>query len=120
MRRATWILWLMLALLPLRSWAVAGMGLPQALPDRVEAVVMTHDADAPAAAAMPCHEGGAQAEGSSTCESCDWCHAALGTAPEGVVPGKPPIAEAPFVAPQRDTGRPPVGGLERPPRNLLA
>ena len=32
MRRATWIVWLMLALLPLRGWAVAGMGVPTSLP----------------------------------------------------------------------------------------
>jgi hypothetical protein len=30
------------------------------------------------------------------------------------------MADAPIVTPQRDTGRPAVGGLERPPRNLLA
>ena len=38
MRRPTWILWLMLALLPLRGWAVAGMAMPEPAP----AVVAAH------------------------------------------------------------------------------
>lgn len=73
MRRATVILWLMLALLPLRGWAVASMGLPAAAGG---GVALT------APAAMPCHQAvdAAEASGSkaaSHCQACDWCHAAL-------------------------------------------
>lgn len=119
MRRATWILWLMLALLPLRGWAVAGMGLPQAAHEVPMSVAMADEA-APSTAAMPCHQANADAESGASCQACDWCHAAMGTAPDVLVPGRPPLADAPRVAPQRDTGRPAVGGLERPPRNLAS
>ena len=119
MRRATWILWLMLALLPLRSWAVAGMGMPQAAHAGTVSVAMADEATT-STPAMPCHQGGAESDSGSTCQACDWCHAAMGTAPEVLVPGKPPMADAPTLTPQRDTGRPTPGGLERPPRSFLA
>jgi len=115
MRRATVILWLMLALLPLRGWAVASMGLPAA----GGSVALA------APAAMPCHQAVDEAEASgsaaaSHCQACDWCHAALGLAAPVVMAGSAAPAVQPAPALVRDTGRPAVGGLDRPPRPLLA
>lgn len=119
MRRATWILCLMLALLPLRSWAVASMGLPQVAKAPAAALSADHAA-ASEAALPPCHQVDADGGAPSNCQSCDWCHAAIGIAPrcESVAVALP--AEAPTPALARDTGQPAIGGLDRPPRNVLA
>lgn len=119
MRRATWILCLMLALLPLRSWAVASMGLPQVAKAPAASLSADHAA-ASEAALPPCHQGDADGGAPSNCQSCDWCHAAIGIAPrcESVAVALP--AEAPTPALARDTGQPAIGGLDRPPRNVLA
>ncbi len=120
MRRATWILWLMMALLPLRGWAVGVMGLPTA-PAVVAQALASEAASAPAAAAHPpCHEAATPAAALGTCQSCDWCHATL------ALPTSLPVATLDLpVAPPRpiaaqDTGRRMIGGLERPPRGRLA
>ena len=75
MRRSHWILWLMLALLPLRGWAFAAMAIP--------AVGQPPDASAAASALPPCHEqlgsrgDHEQAEGSGhNCTLCEICHGA--------------------------------------------
>lgn len=117
MRRATWILWLMLALLPLRGWAVASMGLPMS--DAAPAVV-TAAADPAPGFQAPCHDMTGDAVAGSACQACDWCHAAMGLAPPGDCPVASPPTVAPLPALVRDTGRHAVGGLERPPRSLLA
>lgn len=140
MRRPTWILWLMLALLPLRGWAVAGM----AMPEPVRAAVMAHQAAASVGDAVdamndaahhtpdtsalrPCHStpGAQDNSGDSTpvgsaCTACDVCHAAWGLAPSVAVVLTPPPTCAPAVMAQRDTGRAAVSGLDRPPRSLRA
>lgn len=119
MRRTTWILCLMLALLPLRSWAVASMGLPQL--DATTTVALAADHAAASTEALPpCHQGDADRGTPSSCQSCDWCHAAIGLVPrcESVAVALP--AEAPLPSVVRDTGRPAIGGLDRPPRNVLA
>lgn len=120
MRRATWILCLMLALLPLRSWAVASMGLPQATGAPAVALSADHNAATSEAALPPCHQSDADGGAPSSCQSCDWCHAAIGIVPrcESVAVALP--AEAPIPALARDTGQPAIGGLDRPPRNVLA
>ncbi|MES2957090.1 MAG: hypothetical protein V4792_02830 [Pseudomonadota bacterium] len=120
MRRATWILWLMLALLPLRGWAVAAMGVPTAA-QSAAAAVQVEDASSTqhGAALPPCHaDSSDDGTATTTCQACDWCHAALGIAAdvalvETVLPDDPP-------APARvaDTGRRAPGGLDRPPRTL--
>jgi hypothetical protein len=125
MRRATWILLLMLALLPLRGWAVASMGLP--VPASSHAAIVQPDA-MPAefpvmAGGMPCHQvmaDGAMDAGSTTCQACDACHTALGTAPQALHVGDLLPSNAPVVRVARDTGRPAIDGLERPPRSVLA
>ncbi|MDP1791244.1 MAG: hypothetical protein Q8L12_11770 [Methylibium sp.] len=109
----------MLALLPLRSWAVASMGLPQASEAPPIALSADHDA-ASAAVLPPCHQSDADGGAPSNCQSCDWCHAAIGIVPrcESVAVALP--VEAPIPALARDTGQPAIGGLDRPPRNVLA
>lgn len=117
MRRATWILWLMLALLPLRGWAMATMGLPAVGPT---SVVASAEADT---VVPPCHQqaaGASEADAGTNCLACDWCHAALALPARVVLDGVHAPAAAPRVQPARDTGRPSIGGLDRPPRTRLA
>lgn len=121
MRRATWILWLMLALLPMRGWAVAAMGLPSAEP----AAVHTMAGDAGRTALPPCHdaaEPGSDSDSGATgnCQACDWCHASLAVPPSATVAAVALPAAPPRLAAMRDTGRRLGGGLDRPPRNTLA
>lgn len=119
MRRATWILCLMLALLPLRSWAVASMGLPQVT--EAPAVALSADEAAASEAVLPpCHQSDADGGAPSSCQSCDWCHAAIGMAPHCESATVVLSAEAPTPAVARDTGQPAIGGLDRPPRNVFA
>ena len=109
----------MLALLPLRSWAVASMGLPQA--NEAPAVALSADHAAASEVVLPpCHQSDTDGGAPSNCQSCDWCHAAIGIVPrcESVAVALP--AEAPIPALARDTGQPAIGGLDRPPRNVLA
>jgi hypothetical protein len=74
-RRPLWVLWLLLALLPLRGWAGAAMHLPGAAADAAAAVQV----------AMPCHgeHGSAPAQhdaaapdgvADKVCALCDLCH----------------------------------------------
>ncbi len=125
MRRATWILWLMLALLPLRSWAVASMGLPPA----GAPVAGAQSAAAPSAAGEPadavatpaCHMAGTDDPGiGMNCQACDWCHAVFAPAASAPQAAPAALADPPARTPVRDTGRQAVGGLDRPPRSLLA
>ncbi|ABM93460.1 MULTISPECIES: hypothetical protein [Methylibium] len=120
MRRATWILYLMLALLPLRSWAVASMGLPQVTEAPAVALSADHHTATSGAALPPCHQGDENGAAPSNCQSCDWCHAAIGIVPHGESATVALPAEAPIPALARDTGQPAIGGLDRPPRTVLA
>jgi hypothetical protein len=137
MSRRLCLLWLMLALLPLRGWAVATMALPSAAPVAVEQRAehqVDQDVERTGKAGMsvmpsvmPCHEtvgsvGGSE-DGSSAklaCTLCDLCHSAatVHTAPELAAAPLPDALPRPASA--RDTGRNAVGGLERPPRSSLA
>ncbi|WP_295638985.1 hypothetical protein [uncultured Methylibium sp.] len=111
MRRATWILWLMLALLPLRSWAVASMGLPT---DDVAPAVTA------SAGQMPCHDVAGDDVAGSVCQACDWCHGAIVLPSAWTFAADDLPAAPPRVGPARDTGRHMPGGLDRPPRTRLA
>lgn len=114
------LLWIAIALLPVRGFAavmmptmVAGMA-PTAASEPV------HDT----ASAMPCHgatqqAADAPADGHHTCSLCDLCHS-------GVVPAKPPattLAAANQAQPQSASTPAPEPrapeGLFRPPRTLL-
>lgn len=119
MRRATWILWMMLALLPLRGWAVASMDLPSSDAAAVHAM-----ADGAALAALPpCHDtadAGADGASAANCQACDWCHASLALPPRLALSTVATPAAPPRLASMHDTGRRLSGGLERPPRSTLA
>ena len=120
MTRRLWILWLMLALLPLRGWAVATMQTPGAVDS---AVPYQASAAAPEAQVRaPCHDGAHHDASSSghACSLCDLCHSAAAAAPLFALPGAlaPDAMPAPGAA--RRTGRQTVGGLERPPRPSFA
>ena len=111
----------MLALLPLRGWAVASMVMPAAPAGIVSAAsVASSDHSAPTTA--HCHEAAADNNGSvvNACTLCDLCHSASSVSPEIVLPVAPVPDALPRPAMARDTGRAAVGGLERPPRPLLA
>lgn len=123
MSRRLWIVWLMLALLPLRGWAVATMAFPSAAPVVVEQTSSEHAKAAASHAVqapIPCHpstlDGDDQRSGGPACTLCDLCHNAVAThdLPLLASPLRVDTAPRPLVA--HDTGHPTVGGLERPPR----
>ena len=125
------LLWVLLALLPLRGWA-AGLMAVDALPagsaGQVHATAPCHgahevpqapaagdaaaDADAaPAASDLAEHFGAA----SALCGDCDLCHAPM-VPPAGRGLAPLPLSDAPDEAQPRDTGRLMASWLERPPR----
>ena len=129
MRSRLVILWILLALLPLRGWAYGNMQVGMA----AAAVAMAaQNAESPAAAhaAMPCHEAATATDarpgadsansGHTACALCDLCHCValfsaaspLGETQLAVSRVRPVIGIA--------TGRALVGGLERPPRFFFA
>ena len=120
MSRRFWIVCLMLALLPLRGWAAASMTVPAVTMDAAAHVEQTA---APADAAIPaCHEAAGDASGTTghACNLCDLCHGAVADLVDARLPHLPLPDVMPLPAVARDTGRHAVGGLERPPRNILA
>lgn len=109
---------LLVALLPLRSWAVAGWAVPTS---DVRSV-----AGSTLAEVMPCHAGIGDASGALSddaptvslhpCLSCDLCQASPAL-PAGALRGPAPaLLPGPQAAHDRDTGRVLVTGPERPPR----
>lgn len=123
------VVWLLLALLPLRGWATLSMQLPS--PAGPSNSSTQHEQ-------APCHEMATMAQHAQAqfdaaqsppedniashagCSMCDLCHAAAACG----VPRAPTLAlngvERVRSAPDADTGRALVGGLERPPRILHA
>jgi hypothetical protein len=119
MSRRAWILWLMLALLPLRGWAAGSMSaemIAHAMPaGQTQSQTQAH--------AMPCHDAADgltpdDTSSHSCCVSCDICHAATGSAPDAAMPAGPAPHAVAAPSAGRDTGRAWAGGLERPPRLL--
>ena len=137
MRSRLVVLWILLALLPLRGWAYGNMQVGMA----ADAVAMAaQSAESPSAAhaaahaAMPCHEAAAATDavpdaapdadsansGHTACALCDLCHSVA------LFSAASPLGET-LLAVSRvrpvtgiDTGRALVGGLERPPRFFFA
>ncbi|MES2958063.1 MAG: hypothetical protein V4792_07735 [Pseudomonadota bacterium] len=115
------LLWLAIALLPMRGWAAAVMPVAMAS----EALGVTLPAPAGAAepaAAMPCHGASDEAGPSngSACSHCEACHGAtalLACVSERVVvePGARPRLE-----PSPGVERPVQSGPDRPPRSQRA
>jgi hypothetical protein len=118
MPRRVWIIWLMLALLPLRGWAVATMQMPDGPVESAGAEM--RPAQAPAQLDAPCHDAAQQDAGGHACGLCDLCHSAVTVAPQAGASAPALPTEAPAPAIVRDTGRCAVDGLERPPRTFLA
>ena len=125
MRFRVVLVWMLLALLPLRGWATLAMQLSPP---------GSHGTSAAHAAQTPCHEmvatmasaeaaGDERAAGSvggshAGCSMCDLCHGTAACNAQTTlsfalnhVARVPPVADA-------DTGRALVGGLERPPRSF--
>lgn len=127
-----WLLWLLIALLPLRGGAHVGMMLNTAAHTGVAAAATAQgDALSDHAVDLPCHESAAadSTDASATdptraaashCSTCDACHASLAPAPADAPSWAALPTAAPTPAP--DTGLPPgvVRGLYRPPRALHA
>jgi hypothetical protein len=117
------LLWLAIALLPIRGWAATTMPLfadPAHVSQVAPAASIDHDA-----IASPCHDGhGSDDEagvgGGHTCALCDACHFAVA----GLVdaPLAPPLLPAarPRLEPAQAIERPVLSGPERPPRHFLA
>ncbi len=129
--RLAWLLWLLVALLPLRSGAHMAMGsLPVAAP--MQAGTQSNAAHHEAALAEPaahCHEdasastadtGTPNASPLHNCSLCDICHASLGPTPSVTLALSLPPSLAPAATPC--PGLPPgvVSGLFRPPRTTAA
>ncbi len=123
----TWLLWLAIALLPVRAWAVAAMPVDMASTGQVASSAEDASADAaePGPAALPCHGSGSSAPADDTeapqaCNLCGVCHAAFAglpstlTALPTLAPERPPGAFTPAV----ETAA--LAGPERPPRPVLA
>jgi len=121
----TWLLWLAIALLPVRAWAAAAM--PAAM-NGVAATAVTTELQVAgnvelAHPAMPCHGASESAEDSAAplaCTLCGVCHAAFAMLPsmQASVPALPPERPDSAFAPAVETAA--LAGPERPPRPVLA
>jgi hypothetical protein len=121
MSRRLCLLWLMLALLPLRGWAVATMAAPSPATMAVQQqATETGDTGKWAVAVMPCHEatdsGDEATSAGNACTLCDLCHSAVTVHSIPLLAGALPPDAMPRPRVARDTGRNAAGGLERPPR----
>lgn len=120
----TWLLWLAIALLPVRAWAGAAMPVAMSgmAATAVQAEAQRVGAE-PAHSAMPCHgasEGDDDTAAPQACNLCAVCHAAFATLPslQPLVPAQLP--ERPTAAFARAVEAAALAGPERPPRVLLA
>lgn len=125
MRRLTWIVWMVVALLPMRGWAFAAMPTVPGTggPVAVFAPAAHPEAHEAAADSMPCHgveatesRHGGTADADGTCALCQICHAAFAAAPS--VPAcEPPLAQR-AAPPSHDAPAPDAErrSLFRPPR----
>ena len=121
LRLTTTLLWLAIALLPLRGWAAATMHLAQG---NAPVSVMQHaDSGHAAATGSPCHAADHDtASGNApACSLCDLCHAGTAAAPPRAPTLLPVLPHAaPRVASAPEIERPVHDGPERPPRIVLA
>jgi hypothetical protein len=104
------LLWLAIALLPLRGLANAWLVTSAPVSATAAAVV------------MPCHASpaGDTADSSAGCAMCDLCHACSAVAPvPRTVSVASRISEAPVAALPRPHGRVGPDGIFRPPRSAL-
>ncbi|HET9976873.1 MAG TPA: hypothetical protein VFQ20_05515 [Burkholderiaceae bacterium] len=115
------LLWLAIALLPLRALGMAWMQAGTIGPAAVATVVATVAAPADA---VPCHGGLPAAPAAATdgmavhlaCQLCDLCHAGVTVAPASPALGQAPASAAPDEVLPSHPGRVAPDGLFRPPR----
>jgi len=101
-----WLLWLVIALLPLRGWAMAQMAVPATAPHHAtEAAPHCHDDGTQKAA--PTHAG---------CSLCEVCHASLGLPAVVVLHLHTLPHAAPTITPITGVRDGPPSELFRPPR----
>jgi hypothetical protein len=102
-----WLLWLVIALLPLRGWAMAQMAVP--------AVAQHHATEA----AAHCHDDGTQkaAPTHAGCSLCEVCHASLGLPAVVVLHLHTLPHAAPTITPITGVRDGPPSELFRPPRH---
>jgi Co/Zn/Cd efflux system component len=131
MRFRPLILWILLALLPLRGWAMSDMQVSMATSalaaSSAEVVMVQAAHEMQASAAAPCHGEGASSQADnapqsssgthSACSLCDLCHSVA------MVHAQTALSTAPTAAVRRvslvsvDTGRALIDRLDRPPRS---
>ena len=117
-----WLLWLVIALLPLRGWALAQMAAPVA-DGATPAALLQIDTTTDAAAdtdlhddmTMPCHDAG-QASPHGACSLCSVCHAGLAPAPSLVLALPERLTHRPAAAPPAGLPDGPPSELFPPPR----
>ena len=115
-----WLLWLVIALLPLRGWALAEMAAMTTLPGAVMMAVSPQDMPpchaAPAERAMPTDADPQATPAHAGCSLCEICHASLGLpAPPALSLPRLPQA-APALVPVTGAADAPPDALFRPPR----
>ena len=129
------VLWALLALLPLRGWAVSDMQISMA----THALESMSSAEAVPEAqhhtAMPCHGEAAQSahaqsaeltpeaapevapeSGHGACTLCDLCRSVVMVSTTEALRAVPTAAAQPLSSMSTDSGRAPTDRLERPPR----
>ena len=133
MRFRPLILWILLALLPLRGWATSEMQVSMAMGTVVAATAAVSTKQAAPAkqhhAAAPCHGEALQPDleaapesgggGHTACTLCDLCHSVAMATAETVLDARPTVAAQRMSFVSTDTGHALVDRLDRPPRNAL-
>ena len=115
------VLWILLALLPLRGWASVSMQAEMATNALVTASDTPHHASAPCHEAAPASaDDNASGTGHASCSMCDLCHSVALATPASPIDAMQAAVTRVRPGTTIDTGRALVGGLERPPRIPLA
>jgi hypothetical protein len=110
-----WLLWLAIALLPLRGWAMAQMAVAELAPVLAQSGVH-HACHEAAASLQPATDRQADTALHAGCTLCEVCHAGLATAATSALvlpepPHSPPATAPPSLPPEA-----PATALFRPPR----
>lgn len=112
MRRSSWLLCLLIAMLPLRGMAQLVMQPSSPAPSTASAAVATDQAPCPLHVASP--DAGSATP--SMCSLCDVCHSVAMPMPHVVASGVLMAAGSPQPAQGLGAGHAPADGLFRPPR----
>lgn len=114
LRFSTALLWLAIALVPMRGWATALM--PAAMDHGVPVAAAADESS------LPCHAQAADTDATpaGTCAMCDLCHSAAAQAPDAPVLAAEPHEALPVAATATPIDAATPDGLYRPPRNTRA